>query len=53
MQIAPLNRHKGRLFVVGDQLLDTTGSTPMGANLYSRLFWTAITGEEAQNRATS
>jgi hypothetical protein len=38
--------HLGRLFLVGEELLDTTGTAPAVYHVFSRVFWTLIRDEQ-------
>lgn len=48
-QACPLGKHQGRLFVVGETLLDTTGSTPISVHIVSRRFWKIIKGKSLRD----
>jgi len=39
--------HRGRLFLVGERLLDTTGAAPIAYHAFSRVFWTLLRDEAA------
>jgi len=39
-------KHLGRLFLVGENLLDTTGATPAVYHVFSRVFWTLLHDEK-------
>ena len=38
--------HLGRLFLVGEMLLDTTGTAPAVYHVFSRIFWTLVRDEK-------
>jgi len=38
--------HLGRLFLVGEELLDTTGTAPAVYHVFSRVFWAIVRDEE-------
>lgn len=38
--------HAGRLFFVGEALLDTTGSAPLAYHVFSRVLWTLIRDDD-------
>ena len=38
--------HQGRLFLVGEELLDTTGAAPALYHVFSRVFWTLVRDEQ-------
>ena len=38
--------HLGRLFLVGEELLDTTGTAPAVYHVFSRVFWMLIRDEQ-------
>ena len=38
--------HLGRLFLVGEELLDTTGTAPAVYHIFSRVFWTLVRDEK-------
>ena len=40
-------QHRGRLFLVGERLLDTTGAAPIAYHAFSRVFWTLLRDEAA------
>lgn len=45
-------QHLGRLFLVGERLLDTTGAAPIAYHAFSRVFWTLIRDEAALEEVT-
>ena len=44
--------HRGRLFLVGERLLDTTGAAPIAYHAFSRVFWTLLRDEAALEDVT-
>jgi hypothetical protein len=40
------DEHQGRLFLVGEELLDTTGAAPAVYHVFSRVFWTLLRDEQ-------
>jgi hypothetical protein len=40
------DEHQGRLFLVGEELLDTTGTAPAVYHVFSRVFWTLVRDEQ-------
>ena len=45
-------QHRGRLFLVGERLLDTTGAAPIAYHAFSRVFWTLLRDEAALEDVT-
>ena len=39
-------KHRGRLFLVGERLLDTTGAAPVVYHAFSRVFWALVRHEQ-------
>jgi hypothetical protein len=39
------DEHQGRLFLVGEELLDTTGAAPALYHVFGRVFWTLVRDE--------
>jgi len=40
------DEHQGRLFLVGEELLDTTGAAPALYHVFGRVFWTLVRDEQ-------
>ena len=45
-------QHQGKLFLVGERLLDTTGAAPIAYHAFSRVFWTLLRDEAALEQVT-
>jgi hypothetical protein len=45
-------QHRGRLFLVGERLLDSTGAAPIAYHAFSRVFWTLLRDEAALEEVT-
>ncbi len=45
-------QHRGRLFLVGERLLDSTGAAPIAYHAFSRVFWTLLRDKAALEEVT-
>jgi hypothetical protein len=49
MKVAASGEHFGRLFVLGEELLDSTGATPIAVHVLSRHFWYQMKADQFED----